>query len=304
MTMTRRGRAGELANAAPMPVGRASVDVVIVTYNSADDVRECLAAARQAPAVGSVTVVDNDSTDASIAVSRPLADEVFHLDSNVGFGAAQNIGADRGTSPYVLILNPDAVIDSSALDRGVAHLMAHPQVAAVQGEIRRAEDGGLERSSGPEPGLADFASRVLRLRERLGERRLAWLARLCGIAYFADRAVTDVEEVDFLAAVALLIRRDALRDVAGFDERFFLYAEDIDLCARLRGAGWRLRALPGRWAVHVGGASSSSDRGLQRRRWWDAHLQLVDRHWVGPRRWCGWALGHVGRALDGKRSWG
>ncbi len=303
MTMIKREHEDQVVGAVPTTGGTASVDVVVVTYNSADDVTKCLAAVRGIPAVESVTVVDNDSTDASVAVSRSLADAVIPLDHNIGFGAAQNVGADRGTAPHVLILNPDAVIDPIALTRGLAHLQAHPQVAAVQGEIRRAEDGGLERSSGPEPGLADFASRVLRLRERLGEQRLSSLARRCGVAYFADRSVTAAAEVDFLAAVALLIRKDALRDVAGFDERFFLYAEDIDLCARLRGAGWRLHALPGPWATHVGGASSASDRGLQRRRWWDAHLLLVERHWIGPRRWAGWALGHLGRALDGGRSW-
>lgn len=301
MIVTDREGAGDLAD--PAPPGTAAVDVVVVTYNSADDIHACLAAVRRAPAVGSVTVVDNASTDASVTASRALADEVLPLRHNIGFGAAQNLGADRGASPFVLILNPDAVIECRALELGLSHLEAHPGVAAVQGEIRRAEDGGLERSSGPEPGLADFASRAFHLRERLGERRLAWLARRCGAAYFADRAVAAVEEVDFLAAVALLVRRDALESVAGFDERFFLYAEDIDLCVRLRGRGWHLHRLPGPWATHVGGASSVSDRGRQRRRWWDAHLQLVDRHWVGPRRLTGRALGHLGRTLDGRRSW-
>jgi GT2 family glycosyltransferase len=155
--------------------------------------------------------------------------------------------------------------------------------------------------------VADLVARLFRLREWLGEERLKGLARRIGAGYFADRSTPGTADVEFLAAVAVLARRAALDGVEGFDEAYFLYAEDVDLCSRLRRAGWRLVALPTPWATHVGGASSEGAGSLRRRRWWESHRLLVRRHWSGPRRALGLALTGAGLAVarlnENGRAW-
>src|SRR3954453_2668385 len=165
----------------------ADVDVVIVTYQSADHVARCIDAVADWECVSSITVVDNASTDASAVVASRCADRVVRMSENAGFGAGQNAGVATGTAAFLLLLNPDAVVQPASLDRGLSFLRANPGVAAVQGEVRRTVDGELERSSGPEPGLADLVSRLFRLRERLGEERLKRLAAVAGARYFAER---------------------------------------------------------------------------------------------------------------------
>jgi GT2 family glycosyltransferase len=283
------------------------VDAVIVTYNSAAQLESCVAAARRWPRLRRVVVVDNQSRDGSAGLAARLADVVVRSPANLGFGAAQNVGRAESDAPYVLVLNPDAHVEPAGLEAGRALLEAEPAVAAVEGSIVRASDGGEERWQGSEPGLADLAARLLQLRRCLGEARLKRIARAVGVRYFADRAVAAPHDVDFLAAVAPLVRREALEQVGGFDSSFFLYAEDIDLCRRLRAAGWRLVATPDRWATHVGGASSVGAGAARSRHWWESHRLLVARHWSGRRRWAGLALAGAGTALarfaERRQSW-
>lgn len=282
---------------ADLPIER-DVDVVIVTFNSARDVAASIASARSWARVASVVVVDNDSRDRSADVATAVADIVVPLPHNVGYGAAQNRGAAATAAPYLLLLNPDARINPAALEAGRRVLERSLDVAAVEGSIVRAADGVEERWQGREPGLGDLVARLLDLRTRFGERRLRWMARGAGLGYYAERRLDGARAVEFLAAVAPLVRRRAFHDVGGFDEAFFLYAEDVDLCRRLRGAGWRVVGIPEFWATHQGGASSAGTGARQRRLWWESHRLLVQRHWTGPRRWTGLALSRVGSALS------
>lgn len=274
----------------------ADVDVVVVTFNNLGDLSPSISAAREWPRVRRVVVVDNGSGDGTADLAERLADVVVRMPSNVGFGAAQNRGRLETQAPFLLLLNPDALVVPASLEAGRRLLDARPDVAAVEGAVRRAADGAEERWQGPEPGLADLVARLFDLRRRLGEERLKRLAARVGAGYFSDRRVRTVQEVDFLAAVAPLVRRDAMDMVGGFDEGFFLYAEDVDLCHRLRRAGWRLVALPDHWATHEGGASSRGDDARRKRLWWESHRLLVHRHWAGPRRWLGAAVAAIGVA--------
>ena len=97
-----------------------------------------------------------------------------------------------------------------------------------------------------------------------------------------ERVPSAAEDVETLAAVSILVRRDAFDAIGGFDERYFLYGEDLDLCRRLRGAGWRLVSLPVAWASHHSGASASGwwDREL---RWWEGTMQFAAHWWATER---------------------
>ncbi len=279
------------------PVLAPVVDVVIVTYNSERDLAGCIFAVRAWDRVARVIVVDSVSGDRSVSMAGGLADTVVRMPANLGFGAAQNRGRAECTAPFVLVLNPDARVDVAGLAHGLAVLSAAADVGMVEGVVRRAADGAEERWQGPAPGVADLVARLFRMGEWLGEERLKRLARRLGAAYFAERSTPETADVEFLAAVAVLARREALDSVQGFDEAYFLYAEDVDLCSRLRRAGWRLIALPTPWATHVGGASSEGTGPLRHRRWWESHRLLVRRQWSGPRRALGLALTGTGLAV-------
>lgn len=267
-----------------------TVDAVVVTFNNEDQLAACITAVRQWPHLGRVIVVDNASHDASVEVARACGADVIESLDNLGYGAGQNLGVRHSTADAVLLLNPDARVAPAGLDRGLALMNARCDIAAVQGRVTRAADGAAERTHGREPGLADLAAHRLRLRQRLGERTLRRVAGVAGLRYFSHRDLVVPVATPFLAAVAPLVRRVAFDDVGGFDESYFLYAEDVDLSHRLCARGWRLVSIPDDWACHEGGASSVAAPARREAEWWRGHRRLVEQHWTGPRRLAGLAL--------------
>lgn len=266
------------------------VDVIVVSFNSSRYLRGAIDAVRAWPRTGRVIVVDNASADDSVDVAGSVADEVVKLDTNVGYGAAQNIGMNRARTEWALTLNPDAEVVPEGLESGHSVLTEEADVAMVQGVILRAADGKPERTHGREPGIADLVARRFRLRQRLGEDVLRRVAPLLGLGYFSDRVPVERVDTPFLAAVAPLVRRTSFDEVGGYDEGFFLYAEDVDLCHRLREREWRLVSVPDVWARHIGGASSSDRPVARDELWWRSHRRLIEQHWSGPRRAVGIAL--------------
>lgn len=266
----------------------------MVSYNSAATLPAALRAVRAWPRTRRVVVVDNGSFDDSVAVAHACGATVLTSDQNLGFGGGQNTGVAAVDADWVLILNPDAEVDAAGLERGYQYASEHSDVAMVEGSIRRSADSGVERWCGSEPGLPALFARLSRLRERIGEEGLKRAARWAGMADYADREVSNPTPVEFLAAVAPLVRRSAFDEVGGFDDAIFLYAEDIDLCRRLRGAGWSIVALPWHWAVHVGAASSAGHEARRATLWWQSHRVFVRKHWRGPRRWTGLAVTTLG----------
>lgn len=208
------------------------LDVVIVSYWSRDLLRECLAALRDHPPSPpvSVTVVDNASGDGTaemVAVEFPDVDLVASPE-NLGFAAATNLGARRGHSPYLLALNPDTTVTEGALDTTISVLESHPDVAVVGPRLLR-PDGSLDhaaRRSFPTPlsALGHFSG----LGRRAGARgRLA--------AYRAPEVESGA--VDAVNGAFMLMRRSAFEDAGGFDEGYWMYMEDLDLCYRVKQAG-------------------------------------------------------------------
>jgi N-acetylglucosaminyl-diphospho-decaprenol L-rhamnosyltransferase len=252
-----------------------TIDVVVVAYNSAGVIERCLAAVAKVDGIASITVVDHG---AQPSVRNSISDP-----SNPGYGAGQNRGRAVGNAPYVLMLNPDAEVDAEGVAAGVALLAARPDVAMVQGVIE-SHAGAPERSAGRALGPVHLWGRALKLRALLTIPLVRLLAaRVPALADHAERRPATARDVEALAAVAVLARRTALDEVGGFDsERYFLYGEDADLCLRLRRAGWKLVALPDRWAAHLSGASSASTRAREVE-WWRGTMAYARRWW--PWHW-------------------
>ena len=258
-------------------------DVVIVAYGEPDDIDGCLASLGDLGCLASITVVDNgDGRSADRALG--LGTRVIRLPQNPGFGVAVNRGVAEGDAECLLVVNPDARLAPGAVAAGIRRLGADSEIAAVQGVVIDATTGEPERSAGRELGLVHLAGRLVHARMLL---RLAGVRRVASrVPLLSDHAVRRPESdtvVESLAATAILIRRTAFESVGGFDERFFLYGEDLDLCCRFRRAGWKLLAVPEMWADHRNGASSVSswDREL---RWWQGTLLFTRCQWSAPRR--------------------
>ncbi len=224
-----------------------AVDVVVVSFNSEETLRACVE-----PLVGlagvTVILVDSASGDASVESVSDLPIRIERLPENNGFAFACNRGWTLGNAPLVLFLNPDATIDTPSLER-LAGAARDPRVGAAAPRIVEA-DGALDFSMRRFPRLRTTYAQAL------------FLHRLFPHAEWSDELVRDqtaysrASSPEWVSGACVLLKRDLLERVGGFDEGFFLYCEDIDLCRRVHDAGFEIRFEPDAVVTHSGGASA------------------------------------------------
>lgn len=254
-----------------------NISAVVVAHGQSETLQACLASLREV--VDEIIVVDN-GTGRGFTIAKSAGVDAIRT-SNRGFGAAQNLGAQHTKGEFLLILNPDALMVPRALDAGVKLLRGQPRAAAVQG-VCRSPDGQPQRSQGVLLSPIHLWGRAVGLSVLLGTRVGKWAATRRGrTADHVKRVPLAPSSVEWLSATALLARRSALEEVGGFDEHFFMYGEDLDLCHRLTLKGWQLVALPTEWAIHVGGASFS-DPWNRELHWWRGTLQFAAKWWGAP----------------------
>jgi N-acetylglucosaminyl-diphospho-decaprenol L-rhamnosyltransferase len=248
------------------------VSVVVVAYESRDHVLACLAAVASRVALAhEVIVVDNASTDGTVAAVRarfPAATVIANA-GNAGFSRANNQGIATARGEHVLVLNGDAEVGPGCVDTLAAILDARADIGVV-GPRTRFPDGRIQVSFGPPPGLlAEWRQRGLVLGVRRGDR--AALAQ-------AEALAAAEHEPGWVSGSCFLARRSALDAVGGFDEGFFLYQEDVDLCVRVRAAGWRILYTPRAEVVHHLGASMARAAGRPALEYHRSHLRLYTKH--------------------------
>lgn len=257
-----------------------SLAVVVVAYGNAATIARTVTDARSIAGCRTVVVVDN-GTDGSAAAARSAGAVVVDRVDNPGFGTSQNVGVALTDDPFVLLLNPDATVDGVAVGSGLALLSEQQDVAAVQGVVLSRRDGRPERSMGVDVGWKHLLGRALGLGSLARTSVGGQVARWTGLGDSIDRRPVAAGDVETLAATAVLVRRAAFDDVGGFDESYFLYGEDLDLCRRLRARGWRLVGLPQSWATHEDG-STADDPCSRELNWWRGTLSYAARWWNGP----------------------
>jgi len=221
------------------------VSAVVVTFDARPWVERCLESVRGTQTV----VVDHGSTDGTLdLVERRFPDVTVLRRENKGYGAGLNAGVEATSGPYVLLLNSDAWAEGAAVERLVAFAEAHPRAGLV-GPRARNPDGSLQRTVRGFPTLWRLATEYLFL------RKLAPRSRALNAFYAAGFAHDEPRRVDWLMGFAMLVRREAFEAVGGFDEEFFLFSEETDLCRRLWDAGWEVWFAPEAEFTHVAGAS-------------------------------------------------
>lgn len=220
------------------------ISVIIVNHNGEEHLRRCLESLRGPGPEIEVLVVDNASSDSSLAMVREVFPEVRVLAqrTNLGFGAANNLAAIEARGESLLLLNADAWLETGALQRLHERLRREDRLALVAPTLLY-PDGRRQFVWSPERGVAGEA--LQRLRNPFENRSWAHgevmraASRLVGRLWFT--------------AACVLVRSDAFESVGGFDEGFFMYFEDVDLCVRFEKAGWRLAQEPGAIVRHAGG---------------------------------------------------
>lgn len=252
------------------------VRVVIVSYECAAHLDRCLRALEAARdrVPMEVHVVDNASADGSaeVAAARDWV-RLERMPRNAGFAAAANRGLAGAATPAVLVLNPDAHLAPDDLAACLDRLQDDPATGVltpmvVDGAGRF--DGRCRRGFPTVPAALGFMTGLDRRYPRLlGGYTMAW------------RDPGEPADVVAVSGAVMFIRTEALRAAGGFDERYFMYGEDLDLCIRIARLGWRVRYWPGATAVHAGGGSGRPPRA--REAFWRSMALFTRRHRPGAR---------------------
>ena len=262
-----------------------TLTIAIVTFNARDDLERCLGAITGAPPATShdVVIVDNGSTDGApeMVAQRFPSMRLIRAAGNIGFGAANNIAIRQSEGDLVLLLNPDTIVPRGAIDRLVAELHGAPDAAAI-GPRLVDTNGRAELSFGPMPGPLGEARQKL----------LGW-AHARGIwpmSSWVERVTSRPRAVAWASAACLLVRRADVLRAGLFDERYFLYWEDVDLCTALRARGRTVRFTPAVQVVHARGRSSIGRRPATRLAYRRGQLAFYRKWRPGWARVVAWYL--------------
>lgn len=240
-----------------LPQAQNAIAVVVVSYNTREHLRACLASA-MAESPAQLVVVDNASDDGSVEMVQSDFPGVL-LWANVqnqGYGAAANQGIHCVQTDYVVVLNADTLLRSGALAALAGYLDQHPDVAVV-GPRLTGPDGV------PYPSCYPFPTPLGVLFEYTA---LGRLARLVGyIPWLRRHSLRHwphdcPRQVPWVQGAVLAMRREMFQAVGGFDESFFMYLEETDLCYRLQARGWKTHFVPSATVAHIGGASTQQYR--------------------------------------------
>jgi N-acetylglucosaminyl-diphospho-decaprenol L-rhamnosyltransferase len=257
-------------------LGMPRLSIVIVSYNSQADLEGCLQSLTSVPprVDHEIVVVDNASADGTPAYVRARwpGIRLIEAGANVGFARANNMGITQTFGELVLLLNPDTIVPPGTLDRLVAILDANPRAAVVGPRI-------VDQTGRAELSFGSMISPLTELRQKIlvvGNDRQVPI-----ISSVVERMTRQTRIVDWVSGACLLIRRSDLVSVGLLDERFFLYTEDVDLCASVRARGREVMFAADVEIVHLRGRSVVSSRAASRQAYRQSQIAFYEKHHPG-----------------------
>ena len=235
------------------------LSIIIVSYNVKELLRDCLesVASCQLPVASyEIVVVDNNSSDDSCQMVKenfPLV-KLIESKKNLGFGKANNLGARDSKGEFIFFLNPDTKVCSDSLGKIVKFFRTRSQAGIVGPRLLNA-DNSFQPSVGVYPSILSL---LLEKPIDFLERRIRGVRPFLGNFLIKYKKFEKPSEVNWVSGAALACRRKVWESLNGFDENFFMYFEDIDLCLRAKKAGWEVYHLPESEIYHLRGKSQSA----------------------------------------------
>jgi GT2 family glycosyltransferase len=221
--------------------------VVIPSWNSLELLPACLESLREQASGVELLVVDNGSTDGTVAYLEEKGIPHVSLPANVGFAPAVNLGVARTSAAAVLVLNVDTVLEPGCVGSLVTGLEADPALGGVQPRILQLE-GDRDRRAGEAARIYSAGQALLRDGRAVEE----------GAGQPQRPELVAPRELFGVCGAACLLRRELFTQLGGYDERYFAFYEDVDLNVRARIAGWRFAYIPDAVVWHIGNASWAS----------------------------------------------
>lgn len=249
------------------------LSVSVVAYRTPELLRRCLSALSPEFEVFVVDNASDDDTSDLLGTDFPWVRRIANP-SNVGFGAAHNQALRLASGRYWLVLNSDAAPLPGAVRTLIDFMDANPEVA-VAGPRLRYPSGDIQPARRRFPTAATLFLESTQLQRFWSDNRV--LRRF----YMQDRPEDVVQDVDWLVGACLCVRASAASTVGLFDERFFMYSEELDWCRRFRRAGWRVSYVPTAEVLHLEGGSSRADLAARDQRFQASKLAYTAK-WHGP----------------------
>ena len=249
------------------------LSIILVNYNGGKILKRCLDSIEQFINYleTEVIVIDNSSTDNSVVMVKenfPLV-KVICSEINLGFGKANNSAVRYSKGSHLLFLNTDTILIESTPKILSNYLAQHQDIGAISARITF-EDGSYQLSGGRLPNLAiEFLDKI---RYGVDQKWHHIFSKLY------DRKYSNIQEIGWLTGACLMMRRDVFEQLGGFDESFFMYFEDKDICKRVNEAGWKVVYYPQTSLIHLLGGSSQDVKKSVNTYYRDSQLYYYQKH--------------------------
>ncbi len=254
------------------------ISIIIVNYNVKEFLANSLQSVRKASKEidTEIFVVDNNSSDGSMEFLKPLFPEVHFIenDENLGFGKANNQAIKLAKGAYTLLLNPDTVIQEDTLQVLMDHMEKNPETGACGCKILNPDGSFAPESRRTVPTVSSA------IHKAVGLTALFPKSKIFGKYYMGWKDEDEPGEIPVLSGSFMFFRTEVLKEVDGFDERFFMYGEDIDLCYRVAKKGWKIDYVPSTSIIHYKGESTKKDFRAYNRVFNNALYQFFDKHYT------------------------